>query len=163
MASQTRKRSGQVRAGKFTNFCADAAQAIETGGGEIAGESELFEKNGFDRDDFGRSCTGVQVAHQFQETADERRIRVGAERTAVTAQVRDNPCLGNAAFYPVRFCSFAVVQRWHFAGVVHDGGEPFLRVIDDGVVPDKLLLFFDQGHAGILGVSTWLASGARNV
>jgi hypothetical protein len=24
-------------------------------------------------------------------------------------------------------------------------------------------LFFDQGHAGILGVSTWLASGTRNV
>ncbi len=152
-----------MRAGKFTNFCTDAAEAIETGGRKIPGETELFKENGFDCRDFGWGRAGVQVADQFQESADERRVRVGVERTAVVVQFRGDPCLGNAAFHAVGLCPVVFVQWRHFAGIVHDGGKTLLWIVDDGVVLDQLLLFFDQGHAKNLGDSTWLASVLRNV
>ncbi len=55
--------------------------------------------------------------------------------------------MGDAALDPVRLGPFSVGQRRDPAGVVHNGGETFLCVVNDEVIINEALLFLGQGHA----------------
>lgn len=54
--------------------------------------------------------------------------------------------MGYAAFDAIGFGALGYGKRWHFAGVIHDGSETLLWVVDDGVIFDELQLFFGESH-----------------
>ena len=54
--------------------------------------------------------------------------------------------MGNAALDAIGLRAGGFGQRRVFSRIIHHGGEAFLRIVDDGVVFDELLLFFGEGH-----------------
>ena len=145
--------------GEIADLGADAAQAVEARGREIFGEPEWFEQDGFGRGDFGGSGPAVTITEQGKQAAHERGIGVAAEVATAIAQFAHDPGEGDAAFHAVGLGAFGFGQRRAGARTVDDGGEAFLRILDDGEILDHLLLFFGEGHdPGNCLVSRRLAS-----
>ena len=139
-----------VRQGELAHLGADGAQAVEARGRKLAVEPERFDQRGLGGGDLDRCCAVVEIAEQREQPAHERRIGVGAKRAAAGAHLAGDPRLRDAAFHAVGFAALGLGQRRQAARAVDDGRETFLRIVDEAVVFDELLLFLGESHAGKL-------------
>lgn len=128
------------------DFCAHRPQTVEAGGGEVLRQAEFLKQRRLGGGDVGGRRAAVEIAEQHQEAAHERRVGVAAEVTKPVAHLAHDPRERDAASDPVVLGAFSLRQRRAAPGVVDDGGEPFLRIGDDGVVLDQLPLSFRKGH-----------------
>lgn len=135
-----------MRQREVADFCADAAQAVEPGGGQAAGEAGFFQEFRLGRDDVDGSGVTVEIAEQQKQAAHERRIGVAAEMAAPGAQFAGDPGGGDAALHTVGVGALGLRQRSARPRPVDDGGEAFLGVLDQEEVVDELLLFLGQSH-----------------
>jgi hypothetical protein len=133
--------------GEFADLCADAAQAVEAGGGEIFGEAEFLEQSWFGCSDIGWWGVAVEITEEGEQAAHERRVGIAAEMTSAVAPFTHDPGEGDAAFDAVGFGALGFRERGTLAHAIDHGSEALLRVLDEGKVVDHLLLFFGQGHA----------------
>ena len=133
------------------NECGRRFQAVEPGGGEVAVETEQLDQGRLGASYVGGGSLTVEIAQQLEQTAHERGVRVAAEMAAVCAHFADHPRQRHATPDAIGLGAFGVGQRRGFARTIHDGGEPFLRVVDDRVVGDELLLLVREGHGTKIG------------
>jgi len=109
-------------------------------------QAELFKQDGLGGGDLGGSGAAVKVAEQHQQPAHERRVGITAEVAPAVAYFPNDPRQGDAAAHALGIGALTFGQRRAGAGAVHDGGEPLLRILDQGEVVDHLLLFLREGH-----------------
>ena len=135
-----------VRCGEGAARGAHGGEAVLTGGREVAAEVEERERVGVARENFRGSGVAEKLADERHEPADEGAVGIGAEMAAAVAERANEPDLGDAAAHAVFVGAVGGGQRRNAAGLVNDGGEAFLGVLDQAVVVDDLLLLRGEGH-----------------
>lgn len=133
--------------GEVADGSEDGGEAVAAGGGERAVEAEGLERVDVVGGDFGGGGVVEEIGEEQDEGADERRVGVGAEVTAVGADFRDEPDLGGAAGDAVRGRALGRAEGRAAAGAVDDGGEAFLRIVVKGELFEQGLLSVVEPHA----------------
>ena len=128
----------------------DGREAVLTGRGEVAQDSQLFHDDGGFGYYFIGSGAVVNAAEQADQTAHERRVGIHAKTAAALFHCGCQPYPGYATADEVAFHALFFLQRVH-GGLPACGDHEALLGIGDRTEggPDRLLPLSGQTHGSI--------------
>ena len=130
----------ELRLSEGADGGADGSETVTARGRKILEEIERGERIGVGGKNFDRRRGVEKIGEEDNEAADERRIGVGAEMAAGVAELADEPDGGGAAADLVQRHALGGGEVREAAGAIDDGGEAFVRVVEEKKVVDQGLL-----------------------
>jgi len=133
--------------GDLSDASAGVGEAVLSGGGEVARETERGERVEFAQRHFGRGRIAEELTQQAEQAFDEGGGGIAAKaRKALVSEFAGDPGLRDATRDEVRVCVGIDRERGVGAAAIDGERKAFLRVVDGSKIVGHLVKFFGEDH-----------------